>query len=69
MVRLRKLYLVQDVELNSSDKGEGSGVPGVGDCGSYLKFDLSVTFSSAAPTGREAPAGHTSVPARLGGGS
>jgi Tfp pilus assembly protein PilN len=69
MVRLRKLYLVQDVELNSSDKGEGSGTPGVGDCGRYLKFQLSVTFSSAAPNGHEAPAGHDTVPARLGGGS
>jgi Tfp pilus assembly protein PilN len=69
MVRLRKLYLVQDVELKSSERGEGTGVPTVDNCGSYLKFDLSVTFSSAAPTGHEAPAGDRSVPTRLGGGS
>jgi Tfp pilus assembly protein PilN len=69
MVRLRKLYLVQDVELKSSERGEGDGVPTVDNCGRYLKFDIDVTFSSAAPTGREAPAGHDSVPARLGGGS
>jgi Tfp pilus assembly protein PilN len=69
MVRLRKLYLVQDVELTSSERGEGTGVPTVDNCGSYLKFDLSVTFSSAAPTGHEAPAGDRSVPTRLGGGS
>jgi Tfp pilus assembly protein PilN len=69
MVRLRKLYLVSDVELKSSERGQGTGVPTVEDCGRYLKFDLSVTFKAAAPTGREAPAGDKSVPARLGGGS
>lgn len=69
MVRLRKLYLVSDVTLKSSERGEGTGVPTVEDCGRYLKFDLSVTFKSAAPTGREAPAGDKRVPVRLGGGS
>jgi Tfp pilus assembly protein PilN len=69
MVRLRKLYLVSDVELKSSERGQGTGVPTIEDCGRYLKFDLSVTFKAAAPTGREAPAGDKTVPARLGGGS
>jgi Tfp pilus assembly protein PilN len=69
MVRLRKLYLVKDVELKSSERGDSTGVPTVDDCGSYLKFELSMTFSSAAPTGHEAPPGDRSVPARLGGGS
>ena len=69
MVRLRKLYLVSDVELKSSQRGDGGGLPTVDNCGRYFEFELSVTFSSAAPTGHEAPAGHDSVPARLGGGS
>jgi Tfp pilus assembly protein PilN len=69
MVRLRKLYLVKDVQLKSSEKGEGTGVPTVDNCGSYLKFDLTVDFTAAAPTGNEAPAGDRTVPTRLGGGS
>jgi Tfp pilus assembly protein PilN len=69
MVRLRKVYLVSDVELTSSERGDSTGPPTVENCGSYVKFELSVTFSSAAPTSHEAPPGDRSVPARLGGGS
>lgn len=69
MVRLRKLYLVDDVQLKSSERGDTGGPPSVENCGRYFKFDLLVTFSSPAPTGREAPLGRTSVPAKLGGGS
>jgi Tfp pilus assembly protein PilN len=69
MVRLRKLYLVDDVKLVSSERGESVGKPSIADCGRYITFDLLVTFSSAAPTEREAPLGRTSVPAKLGGGS
>jgi Tfp pilus assembly protein PilN len=69
MVRLRQMYLVDDVQLNESAMEEGGGPPPLDNCGSFYKFDLVVTFSSAAPTGREAPEGSNSVPARLGGGS
>jgi Tfp pilus assembly protein PilN len=69
MVRLRQMYLVDDVQLNESATEEGGGPPTLDNCGRFYKFDLLVTFSSAAPIGREAPEGRNSVPARLGGGS
>jgi Tfp pilus assembly protein PilN len=69
MVRLRQMYLVEDVELNESAQDEAGGPPTLDNCGRYYKFDLVVIFSSASPTGREAPQGSNSVPARLGGGS
>jgi Tfp pilus assembly protein PilN len=69
MVRLRQVYLVEDVQLTESARGDASGPPTVNNCGSYLEFDLLVTFIASAPTGGEAPAGAKRVPARLGGGS
>lgn len=69
MVRLRQVYLVDEVELNESVQGENTGPASIDNCGSLLQFDLMLTFSSASPTEREAPAGAKSVPARLGGGS
>jgi Tfp pilus assembly protein PilN len=69
MVRLRKLYLVSDVTLNSSERGEAAGAPSIENCGSYVKFDVSVSFSASAPTKAEVPEGHSAVPAKLGGGS
>ena len=69
MVRLRKVYLVDAVELQQSAQGESGGVPSIDNCGRYLKFDLKVTFEAASPVGKEAPPGHHTVPARLGGGS
>jgi Tfp pilus assembly protein PilN len=69
MVRLRQVYLVDDVTLKESVKGENTGPASIENCGSLLQFDVSMTFSSAAPTEKEAPAGQKSVPARLGGGS
>jgi Tfp pilus assembly protein PilN len=69
MVRLRKVYLVDAVELGQSAQGEKEGAPSIEDCGRYLKFDLKVTFEAASPVGNEAPPGHRRVPARLGGGS
>jgi Tfp pilus assembly protein PilN len=69
MVRLRQLYLVSDVTLNESMRGEANTPPTVENCGNYLEFNLLVTFSSAAPTADETPPGTRSVPARLGGGS
>ena len=69
MVRLREVYLVDEVELKESTRGEDTGPPTIDSCGRMLQFEVSVTFSSAAPTEREAPIGQKSVPARLGGGS
>lgn len=69
MVRLRKLYLVSDVELKSAERGDSLGKATIENCGSYVKFDLSVSFSAAAPTKTEVPQGHRGVPAKLGGGS
>jgi Tfp pilus assembly protein PilN len=72
MVRLGKLYRVDDVQLNESsleslgaDAADQASFDG---CGSYYKYDLTVTFS-ATPPAREAPQGATRVPASLGGGS
>lgn len=70
MVRLRQLHRVEDVKLNESSRnGSGSGGTGAGSagCGSDYKFDVTVSFSPAAP--KEEPRGSNSVPARLGGGS
>jgi Tfp pilus assembly protein PilN len=69
MVRLRQLYLVSDVALGQSARGDAATAPTVDSCGRYLDFDLNVTFVSAAPTVDETPPGRRSVPARLGGGS
>jgi Tfp pilus assembly protein PilN len=69
MVRLRKVYLVDTVELGQSSQGEGGGAPSIESCGRYLQFDLKLTFEAASPVGKEAPPGHHTVPARLGGGS
>ena len=76
LVRLRKLYLVDNVNLNESaqettDKGvqtTGDSAGSADTCGSgRFKFDVSVTFS--APTAKsDKPAGGK-VPAKLGGGS
>jgi Tfp pilus assembly protein PilN len=68
MVRLRQLHRVEDVELRSSTKEDAGGEASVDSCGSNYKFDLTVTFSAAAPVS-EAPLGETRVPASLGGGS
>jgi Tfp pilus assembly protein PilN len=77
MVRLRRLYLVEDVALNESvSKGvqgaagdPNANKPTLDNCGRMYAFDLTVTFKAAAPTGKEAPLGRDAVPARLGGGS
>lgn len=69
MVRLRQLYLVSDVELKESSRTEASAPASLENCGSLYKFDIVVTFSSAAPTPDETPPGESRVPVRLGGGS
>jgi Tfp pilus assembly protein PilN len=68
MVRLRQLHRVEDVELGSSTKEDGTGATGIESCGRGYKFDLTLKFSPAAPAG-EAPRGEKRVPASLGGGS
>jgi Tfp pilus assembly protein PilN len=69
MVRLRQAYLVDDVELIESARGENTGPASLDNCGSRLEFNVMVTFVAAAPTEEEAPLGQKNVPARLGGGS
>jgi Tfp pilus assembly protein PilN len=69
MVRLRQMYLVQDVELTESARGEGASAPTIDNCGTNLEFNLTVTFEAATPGAPEAPAGKRTVPAHLGGGS
>jgi Tfp pilus assembly protein PilN len=75
LVRLRKLYRVDSVDLNESVQDTNdSGVQGSTDsaagsdtCGSNrFTFDISVTFSPGTDTDK--PAGGK-VPAKLGGGS
>jgi hypothetical protein len=71
MVRLRKLYRVDDVTLNESTQEAIAGEEvqtTLENCGRYYKFDLTVTFSPTPPAS-EAPRGATRVPASLGGGS
>jgi Tfp pilus assembly protein PilN len=73
LVRLRKLYLVEDVSLKESVTASGTAATAakatVDSCGRLYQFDIAVTFKAAAPTGKEAPRGSDAVPARLGGGS
>jgi Tfp pilus assembly protein PilN len=69
LVRMRELHRVSDVTLNESVKTLGaSGAASVDNCGSYYKFNITVTFDAAEPS-TEAPRGETQVPASLGGGS
>jgi Tfp pilus assembly protein PilN len=67
LVRLRSLHRVTDVELNESLKETGVSDVTVDSCGPLYKFDVTVTFSPAAPP--EAPQGADRVPVSLGGGS
>jgi Tfp pilus assembly protein PilN len=69
MVRMRQIHRVTDVQLNNSstELGEESDA-GAGSCGSNYQFDITLSFTQAAPEG-EAPRGASSVPAALGGGS
>ena len=73
MVRLRNLYRVSDVKLNESSVEALGGASAdaettVDACGSYYKYDVTVTFSPTPPATEE-PRGATRVPASLGGGS
>jgi Tfp pilus assembly protein PilN len=68
MVRLRRLHRVTDVSLNESAQEQAGQPATVESCGSFYKFDLTVSFEQA-DAGSEAPRGATRVPASLGGGS
>ncbi|HWH44847.1 MAG TPA: hypothetical protein VNT32_08950 [Thermoleophilaceae bacterium] len=74
LVRLRKLFRAQDVNLSVSDRGTGGdGQPGAGaavsgSCGSGAQWTAVVSFTPAAPAS-EVPSGEKQVPASLGGGS
>jgi Tfp pilus assembly protein PilN len=69
MVRMGEMHRASDVKLNESlQEQQSSGDAGVESCGSYYKFDVTVSFEPAAPV-KEAPRGSVRVPASLGGGS
>ena len=69
MVRLRGLYRVTDVVLNeSSVETGGDSQTTVDNCGSFYRYDLTMSFAPQAPAA-EAPTGAMRVPASLGGGS
>jgi Tfp pilus assembly protein PilN len=69
MVRMRQIHRVTDVELNNSSTELGDqGEAAAGNCGSHYQFDVTLSFTPAAPES-EAPRGESSVPAALGGGS
>jgi len=67
MLRLRRMYRVEDVQLKESVVEDLKAPASITSCGRYYKFDVNVTFS-ATPVA-EAPDGQVRVPAALGGGS
>ena len=67
MVRLRRMYRVEDVTLNESAQESSAGAATLGDCGKLYAFDLTVSFLAAPPP--ERVRGRKGVPAALGGGS
>jgi Tfp pilus assembly protein PilN len=67
LVRLRAMHRVTDVELNESLREQAVTDVTVDSCGSFYKFDVTVTFAPLAV--EEAPEGSKSVPTSLGGGS
>ena len=67
LVRLRAMHRVTDVKLNESIVEQDAKDVTVDSCGTFYKFDVTVTFAQA--TASEAPRGSESVPASLGGGS
>lgn len=67
MLRLRRMYRVEDVTLKESVMEDLAAPASITSCGKYYKFDVTVTFGATpAP---EAPDGAARVPAALGGGS
>jgi Tfp pilus assembly protein PilN len=69
MVRMRQIHRVTDVQLNnSSTELDDQSEAGATSCGNNYQFDVTLSFSQAAPD-TEAPRGASSVPTALGGGS
>jgi len=66
MVRMRRMYRVDDVQLNESSQDENSNQVSADSCGSFYKFDITLSFKEAPS---ELPKGTHKVPASLGGGS
>jgi Tfp pilus assembly protein PilN len=66
MLRLRRMYRVEDVTLQESVVEDLEGAPSLDSCGRLYQFTVSVSFSAATP--EQAPDGETRVPASLGGG-
>jgi Tfp pilus assembly protein PilN len=67
MLRLRRMYRAEDVELTESAIEDIDAPASISSCGGYYKFDVTVTFASSVDA--EAPDGQKRVPAALGGGS
>jgi hypothetical protein len=66
MVRMRRMYRVDDVQLNESSRDENSNQVSADSCGSFYKFDINLSFKQAPS---ELPKGAHRVPSSLGGGS
>jgi Tfp pilus assembly protein PilN len=66
MVRMRRMYRVDDVQLNESSQDENSNQVSADSCGSFYKFDINLSFKEAPS---ELPKGAHRVPSSLGGGS
>ncbi len=67
MVRLRRMYRVEDVTLKESAEESSGGAATLASCGKLYAFDLTVSFLAAPPSEGAGPSKR--VPASLGGGS
>jgi hypothetical protein len=66
MVRLRRMYRVDDVALKESAQESTGGASSLANCGKLYAFDLTVTFLASPPPGGAGKGKR--VPASLGGG-
>ena len=66
MVRLRRMYRVDDVALEESAQESNGGAVTLANCGKLYAFDLTVSFLAAAQP--EGAGGTKRVPGSLGGG-
>ncbi len=67
MVRLGRMYRVDDVTLKESTQEENGAAASLESCGKLYAFDLTVSFHATPPP--EGIRGGKRVPASLGGGS
>ena len=67
MVRLRRMYRVDDVALNESAEESNGGAATLASCGKLYAFDLTVSFLATPPT--QDTGAKKRVPASLGGGA